>query len=188
MPAPPAKVGEIIARHLKAGELDTATQVFREAAAHGVPATASRLVRSSRRWSAGASFDRARTFLGELRTAGTLTHGRHYGSLIGAFLKAGRPDDAVELLRQMLATRIEPTTSDASRVATALVKANQLDAAAALIDELSAKGVHVDEPTYRELMWAYAQTGKADETKAVFDRLVAAGSPRMTVTTRRSSG
>jgi hypothetical protein len=35
--------------------------------------------------------------------------------------------------------------------------------------------VSIDEPTYRELMWTFAQKGKADETQELYDRMVAAG-------------
>ncbi len=175
VPVPPQKAAEVIARHLKAGELDTAISLFEVCTANAVPADrrtardlVERLVRAKR-------LDEARSLLERLRASGTLTHGRHYGSLLNALANAGRADDAVAVLQDMLANKVTPTSADASRLVGAIIKAGHLDTGGRLVASLQDAGVQIDEPTYRELMWAHARKGQHDPAKAVFDRMVAAG-------------
>lgn len=175
VPVPPQKAAEVLSKHLQAGELDLTLTLFDELARRGVPAdrrvardVVERLVRARR-------LDEARARLERFRVSGTLTHGRHYGSLLAAYLQAKRLDVAVALLRHMVAKKLEPTVSDASKLVNALVKGGQLAEAGSLIGDLQDAGVQVDEPTFRELLWAHARKGEAEAARVVHARMVAAG-------------
>jgi len=175
IPIPPQRAADVLTGHLKAGELNVAVGLYKVMAHSGVPIDrraardiVERLIRAKR-------LDEARTILEELRVAGTLTHGRHYGSLLSAFTAAKRGDDALALLRHMLDKNIAPASADASKLVGGLVRSGSLGAAGELIGSLQAAKVSVDEPTYRELMWAHAKRGEYDPAKAAFDHMVAAG-------------
>lgn len=127
-----------------------------------------RLVRSRR-------LDEARSWLTRFRSAGTLTQGRSYGSLLTALVAAKRVDDAVALLEEMVAGRIRPEQADLARLVSGRIKAADIDAAERILAAASSVGVHADEPTLRELMWTHARRSDVAAVDRVGILLVASG-------------
>lgn len=175
VPVTPDRIGELVTRLLEADETDCALRVFREAAAHDVT--------SDRRAAAGlvealvraTRLREARALLHELRAAGTLTHGKHYGSLMGAYVRQDRLEEAVTLLQRMLAAEITPAVADATGVVVAVAKDGDPSRAMSLLDSLVDAGLVIGEPTFRELLWAFARAGRYEPARAVHARMVAAG-------------
>ncbi len=175
VPVPPQAAAKVLGAHLGRGELDLGLSLARTLQDAGVPVDR-RIARDLvERLAKAKRLDEAATTLESFRAAGRLTHGKHYGSLLTGYLGTKRPDDAVALLEHMFEHKLAPTSADASRVVGALVRLEQLDRARTLIGLLAEHAVSVDEPTYRELMWAYAKKGAHGPARAVYDAMVAAG-------------
>jgi pentatricopeptide repeat protein len=139
--------------------------VFDRAAARDL---VERLVRARR-------LDEARDWLRRFRTAGTLTQGRSYGSLLSALAASKRVDDAVALLEEMVAHRVRPEQADLARLVSGRVKADDLAAAERLLTAASSAGVHADEATLRELMWTHARRSDVAAVDRTVALLVASG-------------
>jgi pentatricopeptide repeat protein len=139
--------------------------VFDRAAARDL---VERLVRARR-------LDDARDWLRRFRSAGTLTQGRSYGSLLAALATAKRIEDAVALLEEMVAHRVRPEQADLARLVSGRVKADDLAAAERLLTAASSAGVHADEATLRELMWTHARRSDVAAVDRTIALLVASG-------------
>jgi pentatricopeptide repeat protein len=127
-----------------------------------------RLVRARR-------LDEARAWLDRFRATGTLTQGRSYGSLLGAFVAAKRVEEAIALLEDMTAHRIQVEQTDLARLVSGRVKADDPVGAERLLTAASAAGVHADEATLRELMWTHARRSDVAAVDRVIGLLVASG-------------
>ncbi len=119
--------------------------------------------------------EEARTWLARFRTSGTLTQGKGYGSLLQAYVAAKRVDDAVSLIEEMAAGKVAPVPNDVARIITGRLKADDLVGAGRLLDAAASVGVHADESTLRELLWAHARKGEAAAVERTMLRLTAAG-------------
>jgi pentatricopeptide repeat protein len=139
--------------------------VFDRAAARDL---VERLVRARR-------LDDARDWLRRFRSAGTLTQGRSYGSLLAALAAAKRIEDAVALLEEMVAHRIRPEPADLARLVSGRVRADDLAAAERVLTAASSAGVHADEATLRELMWTHARRSDVAAVDRTVALLVASG-------------
>ena len=127
-----------------------------------------RLVRARR-------LDDARAWLERFRTAGTLTQGRSYGSLLGALVAAGRVDDALGLLDHMVAHGVRPERADVARLVTGRLKAGDVATAERLVTAAASAGAHADEATLRELLWTHARASDVAGVDRVLDLLRASG-------------
>ncbi len=175
VPPSPARVADLVGALLKSGDLATATSVFFDAAAHGVTPDRRRARDLVDAYVKADKLDLARRLLDRLRKDNVLTNGRHYGALLAGLVRNKRTDDAVELLGTMLKEGVAPTAADASCTVAELVRQKRYDGAWTLIETLAGSKITVDEPTYRELMWKFAEKGNLESTKLVFDAMVAAG-------------
>jgi pentatricopeptide repeat protein len=119
--------------------------------------------------------DEARAWLARFRASGTLTQGKGYGSLLQAYVAAKRVDDAVSLIEEMEAGKVAPVPNDVARIITGRLKADDLVGAGRLLDAAASVGVHADESTLRELLWAHARKGEAAAVERTMLRLTAAG-------------
>lgn len=119
--------------------------------------------------------DDARAWLARFRASGTLTQGKGYGSLLHAYVAAKRVDDAVSLIEEMAAGKVAPVPNDVARIIAGRMKADDLVGAGRLLDAASSVGVHADESTLRELLWAHARKGEASAVERTMLRLTAAG-------------
>jgi pentatricopeptide repeat protein len=152
VPVTPQRSGAVLRAEMAADGLDRALPVAATLLDQGLVfdrATArdlvERLVRSRR-------LDEARSWLTRFRSAGTLTQGRSYGSLLTALVAAKRVDDAVALLEEMATGRIRPEQADLARLVSGRIKAADIDAAERILAAASSVGVRADEATLRELM------------------------------------
>lgn len=174
-PVTPQRSGAVLRAELAAGGLDRVLPVADTILQHELTfdrATArdlvERLVRARR-------LDDARTWLERFRVAGTLTQGRGWSSLLAALVGAKRSDDAVAVLEGMLATRVQPVTTDVTKLVMGRLKADEAVAAERILRTASSGGVHVDEGTLRELMWLHARKGDVAAVDRIIALLVASG-------------
>ncbi len=129
-----------------------------------------RLVRARR-------LDDARAWLERLRTAGVLTLGRSWGSLLAALVAEKRVDDAVALIEELAAAGVAPEVADVTRLVSGRVRVGDRVRAERLAAAASAVGVHLPEEALRELLWAHARDGDAAAVERVLGLLTAAGIP-----------
>ncbi|MFT5222427.1 MAG: tetratricopeptide (TPR) repeat protein [Glaciecola sp.] len=175
VPVPGTKIAKLVEVLLKNGDLDKALVAFDEALALGVPGDRKQgsgllheLIRAGR-------LDDAKAFLHRARKARVLTHGRHFGALVVGFVRADRLDEGLELLDQSLARKAGPSSGDATKIMTAILRTGDLGRARKVLDDLAGAKVSLDEATYREMLWDYAKKKQAEPTQAIYDRMVAAG-------------
>ena len=175
-PVTPARSGPVLraelATDLRAGlrlasALLHAGQPLDRAAARDL---VERLVRARR-------LDDARAWLERLRTAGVLTLGRSWGSLLAALMAAKRADDAVALLEELAAAGVAPEVADVTRLVSGRVRIGDRVRAERLAAAASTVGVHLPEEALRELLWAHARDGDAAAVERVLGLLAAAGIP-----------
>lgn len=175
VPLPASKVADLVGALLKSGELDRALEAFDEALALGIPGDRKQgsgllheLIRAGR-------LDDANAFLRRARKARVLTHGRHFGAMVVGFIRGERLDDGLTLLDQMIARKSAPSSADAGKVVAAVLRTGDLERTLKVVTDLASVDVHVDEPTYRELLWAYAKKRNAPQAEAIHKLMVAAG-------------
>lgn len=175
VPVTPQRSGAVLRAEMAADGLDRALPVATTLLDQGLVfdrATArdlvERLVRSRR-------LEEARAWLARFRSAGTLTQGRSYGSLLTALVAAKRVDDAVTLLEEMVAGGVRPEQSDLARLVGGRIKAGELAAAERVLSAASGAGVHADEATLRELMWVHARQSDVVAVDRIIALLVASG-------------
>jgi pentatricopeptide repeat protein len=169
VPVTPQRSGAVLRAEMAADGLDRVLPVASTMLDQGLVfdrATArdlvERLVRSRR-------LDEARSWLARFRSAGTLTQGRSYGSLLTALVSAKRVDDAIALLEEMVTGRVRPEQADLARLVSGRIKAGDVAAAERILTAASSAGVHADEATLRELMWTLARRSDV----AAVDRIIA---------------
>ena len=175
VPVTPQRSGAVLRAEMAADGLDRVLPVAASLLDQGLVfdrATArdlvERLVRSRR-------LDEARAWLARFRSAGTLTQGRSYGSLLTGLVTAKRVDDAVELLEEMVAGGVRPEQSDLARLVSGRIKAGDVAAAERVLAAASGAGVHADEATLRELMWTHARSSDVAAVDRIIALLVASG-------------
>jgi pentatricopeptide repeat protein len=175
VPVSSQRSGAVLRAEMAAGGLDRVLPVaatilgqglvFDRAAARDL---VERLVRARR-------LDEATEWLKRFRTAGTLTQGRSYGSLLAGLVAAKRVEDAVALLEDMATHGVRPEQSDLTRLVGGRVKADDLGSAERVLAAAAAVGVHADEATLREVMWTYARRSDVAAVDRIFTLLVASG-------------
>ena len=175
-PVTPARSGPVLRAELAGGlaaglrlasALLDAGQPLDRAAARDL---VERLVRARR-------LDDARAWLERLRSAGVLTLGRSWGSLLAALVAAKRADEAVALLEELAAAGVAPEVADVTRLVSGRVRVGDRGRAERLAAAASAVGVHLPEEALRELLWAHARDGDAAAVERVLGLLAAAGIP-----------
>jgi pentatricopeptide repeat protein len=174
-PVAPLRSGAVVRAELAAGGLDRVQPIVAELLRRGLAFDRAaardlveRLVRARR-------LDDARTWLERLRSAGTLTQGRSYSSLLQALVAAKRFDDMIALLTDITGHGVKPVDADVARLVAGRVKADDLGRAQQVAQLASTVGVHLDDDTLRELLWAHARKGDVAAVEAVLGLVVAAG-------------
>lgn len=112
--------------------------------------------------------------LGDAKKAGVVSS-RAYGSVLIWLLQNKHARHARKLLDFMVANRIRLNTADASTVLRLTARDGSREDTLAMCDAFTAQKVYVDEPTYRELLWACARAGDTVATKRVYDTIAKAG-------------
>ena len=173
-PVAPARSGPVLRAELAAdlptglrlaAQLLDAEQPVDRAAARDL---VERLVRSRR-------LDEARTWLERFRTAGVLTLGRSWASLLAALVAARRADEAVALLEELAGAGVRPEPGDLAKLVTGRLRSDDRGRADWFAAAASAVGVHLGEDVLRELMWSHARAGDAAGVERTFALLAAAG-------------
>ena len=175
VPVLPHRAGAVLLALIARGEIAQAETLLRELMGCGVTVErraanelVRRIVRSKR-------LDDARAWLTRLRQGGVLRQGQHHAPLLAALVAAKRLDDALALVEEMIADRVAPTSADAARLIEDRMRAKDLAAADRVLAALADAGVALDEPVYRDLMWAHARTGDHAAASTVHARMLAAG-------------
>ena len=176
VPPPANRVADLVGQLLEE-DVDKALAVYREFAGHGVPPDRRRggqlvdaLVRAGR-------LDEARTLLRQLATGKVLTKGQHWSSLLSALARKRRNDDVRAVVDEMVAVGVRPTSADAARILTSILRPKDPQPAWELLLRLTDGGLQLDEPTWREFLWAFARLGRGEATREVYVRMHAAGIP-----------
>ena len=173
-PVPVDAAGKVV-DGLLATDLDAAVALLTDLRRHDVPADR----RSARHLLDGLvkarHLDEAVSLLDDLRAAKSLTRAGDHAGVFAGLVRAKRIDDAMALFERMLADGVRPRSAEASRFVDELVRVRQFDRARGILDVLQDARITVDEPTYRALLWAFAQANDAAAAQAVHDRMVAAG-------------
>jgi pentatricopeptide repeat protein len=174
-PVAALRSGSVVRAELASGGIDRALPLVRDVLDRGLVFDRAaardlveRLVRARR-------LDEASTWLERFRSAGTLTQGRSYSSLLHALVAAKRFDDVVALVGTIVEHGVRPVEADVARLVAGRIKAGDLARAEAIARPCSGAGVHVDDDTLRELLWAHARKGDVAAVEGVLTLVVAAG-------------
>lgn len=175
VPVAPQRVAAAVDGHLQAGELTTARWLFDETARHGVPRdrrAARGIVEETIR---SGDLDGARALLSELLATQTLTHGRHWGSMLRALLGADRVADAVAVVGELIAAGQAPAAGDLVRIVHALLDAKEPAAALDLSLGSLRAGAELDATNFGELLWLFAKPKHVEQTEAIHAWMVEHG-------------